>query len=170
MQASSDPLPTSFLLHQTMAESQWYWAEHAQDGEKRRAILQRTRELLLRLRQKPCAFAHHRLELLICSADERLENMGCAHPEVDEGDGPDVISAAGHILQRLGVVTEKEREAIADVVVKGRKVLSDLDYDASQQRKTLSMLQGGQSDVMLRKEAIRQKILRKIEEFLGILQ
>lgn len=166
MQASSDQLPTSFLLRETMAESQWYWAEHSSDEEKRRAILQNTRELLFRLRQKRCAFAHDRLKLPICSSDERLENMGCAHPEADEGEGPDIISAASFILSRLGVVTEEERLAIATVVVEGRNVLQDLDYDALKGRKTLPMLQDGQSEVILRKEAVRKEILRKIGEFL----
>lgn len=167
MEIPSSRLPTSFLLRETMAESQWYWAEHAQDGEKRRAILQKTRELLMRLQQKQCAFAHDRLGLLICGVDERLENMGCAHPEADEGEGPDIISAAGFILRQLGVVTEEGRVAIATVVMEGRAVLQDLDYAAQKGRKALSVLQEGQSDVMLQKESMRQEILRKIDEFLG---
>ena len=167
MDDSSDQFPTSFLLHRTMIESHQYWAEHSRDAEKKRAILQQIQELLLRLRQKRCAFAHDRLGVLVCSEDERLENLGCAHPEVDEGDGPEILSAAGFMLRDIGVMTEEERIAVATVVMEGRSVLQDLDYTAQKGTKTLPVLLEGQEKVMGRKEGVRKEILRKIEELLG---
>ena len=104
-------LPTASLLHRVMRESHRFWMEHSRNEEERRVIVRQVRELLLRLRQKGCAFAHDRLGLPLCSYNERLENIGCAHPEVDEGEGPEILSAVGFILRDIGVMTDDERIA-----------------------------------------------------------
>lgn len=150
-----------------MRESHHYWVERSRDEEKKHAILQNVRELLLRLRQKRCAFAHDRLNQSICLYDERLENIGCAHPEVDEGEGPEILSAAGFILRDISVMTDDERIEVATVAMESRHTLQDLDETIQRGRWTLPVLNEGQDMVMMRKEAMRQKILGRIAEFLG---
>lgn len=169
MQASSDQLPTSFLLHQTMAESRRVWRERSADSSALRAVLKDIRTLLLRLQQVPCCVftPDGRHWGLLCAYEDRLEHIGCPYVEADEYEGPELLSAAAFVLRDLGVMTEEERVAVATVIMAARTTLQDLDYAAQKGRKTLSVLQEGQSSVMLQKEAMRQEILQKIEEFLG---
>lgn len=158
--------PTGSLLHRTLRESKRFWAEHSRDERKKRALVLQTRELLMRLWQKKCAFAHDRLGRSLCSYDERLENMGCAHPEVDEGEGPEILSAAGFILRDLGLMSDDDRIAAVAVVMEARNALQFLDFAAQRGRLELPTLSEGQGMAMARKEAERRAFLGKIEEFL----
>lgn len=168
MPAESPSPPTFFLLHKVLADARQYWRERSSNGEKQRAIVQEIRELLLRLRQVPCAFVHDRLRRGLCSYDERLENIGCAHPVADDYEGPELLSAAGFALRELGVVTEEERVACAQICHDTRRDLVELDNSVlCSVPPSLPVLREGQCQAMVQKEGVRQAILQKIAAFLG---
>ena len=167
MHESPDRIPTAALLHRVVRESYRYWAERSRNAEQMHAIVRRVRELLLRLNQKQCAFANDRLCPSICSEDERLENIGCPYVEADEREGPEILSAAGFALQKLGVIREEERVQIATVVMTSRTALLSLDDAVHCGRCERPIFQEGQDVVMKRKELARRDILQRIAEFLG---
>lgn len=158
MRHSSDRLPTASLLHRATAESRRIWHERSADPVAIRAVLEGIRAMLLRLRQDSCCACMEDNSRGLCAYEERLEHIGCPYVEADEYEGPELLSAAAFALRDCGVIGEDERVRIATVVMDGRAALRGLAPAAFRSR---------QQEVILRKEAARQDLLRVIAEVLG---
>lgn len=158
MRYQSDKLPTAFLLQKATAEGRRIWRERSVDPVAIRAALEGVRAMLLRLRQDPCCACTRADSYGLCAYEDRLEHIGCPYVEADEHEGPELLSAAAFALRDLGVIGEDVRVRIAAVVMEGRSVLRWLNPAAFQKC---------QQEVILRKEAARQELLRIIAGSLG---
>lgn len=114
--------------------------------------------MLLRLRQDPCCACEEEHSWGVCAYEDRLEHIGCPYVEVDEYEGPELLSAAAFALRDLGVIGEDERVRVATAVMEGRAALRGLESAAFSSR---------QQEVIPRKEAARQELLRIIAGALG---
>lgn len=158
MRHPSDRPLTAFLLHRATAESRRIWRERSADPVAIRAALEGVRAMLLHLRQDPCCACTQDDSHGLCAYEDRLEHIGCPYVEADEYEGPELLSAAAFALRDLGVIGEDARVRIAAVVMEGRSALRWLEPAAFQKC---------QREVILRKEAARQELLRIIAGSLG---
>lgn len=158
MHRSSDRFPTAFLLRRATAESRRVWHERSANPVAIRGALEAVRAMLLRLRQDACCACLEDHSCGLCAYEDRLEHIGCPYVEADEYEGPELLSAAAFALRDCGVIGEDERVRIATVVMEGRAALRGLGPATFRSR---------QQEVILRKEAARQELLRIIAEALG---